>query len=684
MPFVLRAGAWTVAFFSLAGTSLPARAQGAADEPIIVTGERQHRTVEETSSSVAVFTRGDVEARSADRLDQLLANVPNVQLGSGGEGPTIRGQDSSGVLRDLPAFLGGTRPRATLQVDGRAVGYNELVFGTAPLWDVAQIEVFRSPQTTTQGRNSIAGAIFIQTVDPTFAWEGRGRALAGTNFTRQFSGSISGPLVEDQLAFRASADMRRGRSSSELTTTAAGIDPNRDVYDLFRLKLMATPSAVQGLRLVATVARTASQAPQIEGIRPPYARRQDPQATYGIFKTGVTSATVRGEQTFSPRLNLTATASLGGSEIRRFAPAGFGETRIAGNDRSFEFVSNWRPVEGLRIIGGVHALDNELDQYIDLSAARLGRGTFNDHQSSLGVFGEAEWEILPRVTLTGGGRYQRDQQTRSGKLAIGAREVPLAYRGVFEEFLPKVSLAYGAGEGGRVGFMVQRSYNPGGATLNLATFAPDTFGAETMWAYEAFGRMSRGGGRLTVSGNLFHYAIRNAQRTLLRELITPGGVVLFVETANAPRAHARGSELAVGWRPNARLALDAALGLLDTKLTQTLSASDSLRGKEFQRSPHVTASVAIKWQPAAAITLSAQWRHGSGYFSDDANTPGRRISSASTADARIEWVYGSLNVFAYARNLFDKFYLTYRFASGDGLATAGDPRELGIGVEARF
>ena len=86
--------------------------------------------------------------------------------------PFVVGASAGGVeaLVDLAAFLGGTRPRTTLNIDGRAASHNELVFGAAPLWDVAQVEIFRSPQSTTEGRNSIAGAIYVRTRSPTFEW----------------------------------------------------------------------------------------------------------------------------------------------------------------------------------------------------------------------------------------------------------------------------------------------------------------------------------------------------------------------------------------------------------------------------------------------------------------------------------------------------------------------------------
>jgi iron complex outermembrane recepter protein len=159
-----------------AAAQTDAPSEGASSDEIIVTGERASRTLRETPSSVVVLTPDDLES-DADRLDSVLEQIPNIQFGSGGQGPTIRGQDSTGVLQDLPAFLGGSRPRVAVQIDGRAISYNEFVNGATPMWDVERVEVFRSPQSTTQGRNSIAGAIFVHTADPTYEWEGKARLI---------------------------------------------------------------------------------------------------------------------------------------------------------------------------------------------------------------------------------------------------------------------------------------------------------------------------------------------------------------------------------------------------------------------------------------------------------------------------------------------------------------------------
>src|SRR6266567_735813 len=102
-----------ILFAAAEASAAPAQPPDKPNE-IIVTGERVKRTLKDTASSVSVATQRDIEAASADRVDQMLALVPNVQLGNGSEGPAIRGQDTTGALQALPAFLGGNRPRTTL------------------------------------------------------------------------------------------------------------------------------------------------------------------------------------------------------------------------------------------------------------------------------------------------------------------------------------------------------------------------------------------------------------------------------------------------------------------------------------------------------------------------------------------------------------------------------------------
>ena len=654
-----------------------------SSEPIIVTGERWQRTLAETASSVSVTSAEDLARQpDTDRLDQLLDATPNITVGSGGLGPAIRGLDTTGVLNNLPAFLGGNRPRTTVTVDGRAITYGEFVFGTQPLWDVERVEVFRSPQTTTQGRNSIAGAIFLETRSPEFDWGGAARLIGGNYDTRQASAMATGPLISEQLALRVVADHRRSRPSSELTTPDVEIDPNRDKYDQLRLKLLALPDALPGLRIETSYWIARSQAPQTEGVRIPFRERRDPRARYGIFRAESESGTLRASWDISAETTLHSTLTAGGSTLQRFAPSGFGETLTKARDRSGELILN-HAAEGWKAVAGVSASRSRMRQTIDLSSTPFGVGDFRDRQDSFGLFGEGEALIGERLSLIVGARYQSDRQVRSGTLGrVGSLQV-LDFDRTFEFFLPKFSLSFASSPDLTLGILVQKAANPGGITLTPPS-GLDAFEEESLWDFELFARGRLADGRLRYAANLFRYEMKDAQRSVTFGVLTPAGPVFLSEIGNAPRAWSHGAELELQWQASNRLSVNAGLGLLDTRLTRTPSSEDPLLDKQFQRSPHFTASLGVDWRPAPSLAIDLGYRHRTGYYSDDVNSPELRVGASSVFDVRVSWERGSTRIFGFVRNMFDNFYLVARFSGPDPLATAGDPREYGIGIEARI
>lgn len=684
----------------LAVLSLATLAPGLVELPearprdaIVVTGERVPRSIMETSSSVAVEDRNTLaEMAAPDRIDQILQSVPNVQLGSGGEGPVIRGLDSTGVVRDLPAFLSGTRPRATVRIDGRSATYYELAFGLTSIWDIERLEVFRSPQTTTQGRNSIGGAIFVETNDPTFEWGGGARLVMGDYATRQAAAVISGPLADDQLAIRLSGDLRRSQPSSTITSVDPKIDANHDDSELVRVKLLAEPKALPDSRLVLTYSHGRSAMPQIEGIKQidamdlRFEERRDPNATYGFFSIKADSLT--GQFAYRPAggFEAKATISYGEADVRRLAPSGLGDAHIGARDLSFEPVLAWHTETGWNLTGGLNYTLATQKQKIDLAAFPLvrGAGAFSDRQDSLGFFGEGDIPLAPTVVLTFGLRYQYDKQVRQGALDGNVLSLPLDYDRTFKAWLPKASIAWDIAPHLRVGALAQRAFNPGGVNLNAATGLVESFDAESLWDFELFARGQFADGALVVSANAFRYEMRDAQRSTAIPVVLPGGqVTTIVRVDNAPRAWTMGAEVELDWRPSPKLHLRGAVGLLDTKITQTVDPADLTLGKQFQRSPHFSGSASLAWTPIASALLSAQVRSNSGYFSDDLETATRRIDGSTTIDAKASWTWQDVTMFGYVRNLLDEFHLTYRFTDPRS-ATAGDPREWGVGLEMRF
>jgi outer membrane receptor protein involved in Fe transport len=672
---------WALAAASPTAVAGPASPPPDNPETIVVTGERVKRTLKDTSSSVMVMTERDIEASGANRVEQILALTPNVQLGNGSQGPAIRGLDTTGALSALPAFLGGNRPRTTVVVDGRPVTYNEFVFGTFPVWDVQRIEVFRSPQTTTQGQNSIAGAIFVDTSDPHFLPEYRVRAIAGNFRMRQVSALVSGPIGGDQVAFRIAGDFRYSRTTSRIDDVQRGTDPNHDVYGLLRAKLLARPGP--NTRVTLTYLHSQSQSPQIVGVNAPFRERRDHSASYGIFRINVDSVTAAVRQQAGRDLTANFLLTAGDSTARRYAIPNFGETTNDGRDWSAEAILNWAPEGPLHATAGLSHSEIALKQFIDLSRLSGSIGRFRDWQDATGLFGQAELALSSRVSVTAGFRYQRDRQKRLGALTATAFTVPIDFVGNFQSWLPKLSLAYDVTPRVRVGAMVQKAYNPGGTTIRVDTSRPDDFDAESLWDYELFGRVEFAGGRGSAGANLFYYDMRNAQRSEDIAIITPTGMrVGFANLFNVPKARSYGAEGQLRWRFGDALEASAAMGLLGTKVVRSDAEVPGIEGKQFDRAPHFSASAAVDWVPREGLRLSAQVRHHSPYFTDPRNSPAVRIGSATIADARAEYRIGRYSLFAQVRNLFDTLSMVDLDTPDDG--EAEDPRTFGMGLETRF
>jgi outer membrane receptor protein involved in Fe transport len=492
-------------------------------------------------------------------------------------------------------------------------------------------------------------------------------------------------VIPDQLAFRVSGDLRLSRMASDMADGIEGADIDRDDYGIARVKLLFTPGSLPGVRVETSYVHNGSQAPQFEAVSAPFRERRfpTPERTNGVMRVNSDSLTTRVSVGLRPGLSSALTLSLGDADLRRFGLPGLGLTQVDNKDGSAEAVLRWQPQRPLQLLAGVHGLVTRQLQSIDITGLGVGKGDFRDRQSSLGLFSEASWRPLPPLTITAGVRYQRDSQDRSGAVGSGPGGLNVDYNERFSAWLPKLSVAFALSAGATAGLLVQRAYNPGGTSVSLARRSEDRFDAEKLRNLEAFFRASFGEGRGSLSANVFHNDIKDAQRQLTVPVSVPGGGILFTtEFANAPEAETYGLEAEIGWRWAQRLWLRGGLGLLRTKLRRTIVDTDPTFGREFQRSPRLSTVAAIDWRPANPWRLSAQIRHHSAYFSDDANTALRRIEPATIVDLRAAWTRRRATMFGYVRNAFDAFALSYLFTPTFGTAT--DPREVGVGLEARF
>lgn len=668
--------ALTSAYAQDSGESVPTLGE------VVVTGEKVDRKLRHTAAAVTVKSSTELENEvNRASVAEPLADVPNVVFHDTVSAPVIRGQDTQGPNFGASAFLGGTLPRASINVDGHYLGYNEMVFGAYSFWDLDSIEVFRGPQTTSQGANSIAGAMIVKTRDPDLSVrEGAVQLEEGSLNMRRASAVFSTPLIQDELALRLAVDRYSRDTFIDYTNASfAKGASDQDFMNLnLRGKLLWQPKALPGLKAKLTFSHSQSNRPTSETASPPYDENDNGTLSMPSYDqkantvVGDVSYQIDGDLQFINRMEFTKL------NVHRVSePASNGNADIYqknfSNDARFVFGNGdalWSGVTGLFVsrVTSDDTLNNR------------GISSFEDEKKSLGVYGELTRRLGERWRLTGGLRYQRDQVQRTGTTPFA--RTPLDYDETFTSWLPKLSLAYDVNREWTVGGLVSKGYNPGGTGLSFANAAYMSFKPETVKNYELFTRGTLMDGRMSLEANVFYADIKNSQRL---EPDYFNGLLYGAVVVNADKARTMGAEVSTAWQATRTLRLRGSLGLLDTEIESGVFA-----GNRFSKSPKYTAMIGADWLVAQGLQVSADVRRIGAVESDDANAAAYRVGAYTLANARISYApaaWGNVELFAFVNNLFDARKPTWKYddrSVGGIVASMTAPRHFGVGVRASF
>lgn len=176
----------------------------AALEEIVVTARKKAESMQEVPVTVNAVSERTLKAFKIDQVEELSSLVPNLSLQTSagvGSGSSVRlrgiGNDANSAAFDTAV---------SFNIDGAQFNTGRIM--QTAMFDVAQVEVLKGPQSLFFGKSSSAGVITLRSNEPTeeFAAEisaSRELEEKGT----QLDGFISGPLTETigaRLAFRFS------------------------------------------------------------------------------------------------------------------------------------------------------------------------------------------------------------------------------------------------------------------------------------------------------------------------------------------------------------------------------------------------------------------------------------------------------------------------------------------------
>lgn len=656
---------------------------------LVVRGERRERDVFSTASSVRVFSgdeiEDDVQNTEYERVIDGAANI-NAQ-GISNNTPVIRGVDSAGV----GGAISGQLPRATVTVDGRAITADEFRYGITSVWDVESIEVFRGPQTTSFGANSIAGAIAIRTRDPEFSNEGSARLEVGSD-ARHLGALMVNRALSDSVALRFT--LERQEEDGYINFPVA-IPPGSAVetseLTTARLKLLWVPTEIPQLETKLTFTYTDFSRPQTQIVVGPDFRAQNSNNLDGFpgAFTGETRTIVHDiEYAFDNGVTLRNQLQFSTAEIARVTgnPAAL-ELPLDSENLTNEFIVEYAPDGGaLSGVFGLYYQDTKDDS--DPASGIL----FDDDKESRGVFGEMTYLFGNSVDVTAGLRYQQNKQDRFARLDRGPfLPVVLDYDETFDEWLPRFGIGYEPHEDLRFSFQVSRGFNPGGigGSFNRVIFFPAfgdpffEFDEETVTNYEFAVRGRFFDQRLFIAANLFYSDFEGYQ--FAEPTVLPDNTVDTI-ISNAEGVETYGLEIEGQFQASDQLTLTGALGLLQTEVTAFDSSAVNLVGNALPRAPEVNATLGFNYAMTDRFDFGGQVRYTGGYFSDISNTQAFKVSDRTTVDLRASYeVSDTAEVYFYVNNVFDEISPLFLFNSGGRIAgVTTEPREFGFGLQATF
>ena len=210
---------------------------------IIVTASKRAQTLQDVAISVSVTDAKTIEQSSISDLIDLQFIVPSLKV------PQFNGTSQTNfVIRGFGNGSGNIGIESSVGVFIDGVYRSKTASAISDLPEIERIEVLRGPQSTLFGKNTSAGAISIITKKPEFNWSGKATATYGNYNTREGSLSLNAGL-SDTVALRLSGSFNKRDGYVSNLTTGTKIN-NRDRFSA-RYDMLFEPSDALSFRLIA-------------------------------------------------------------------------------------------------------------------------------------------------------------------------------------------------------------------------------------------------------------------------------------------------------------------------------------------------------------------------------------------------------------------------------------------------
>ena len=670
------------------------------ERTIIVSGEKIDRSLQDTISSVSVLTADALENSVILDLEQAVQRVPNVTITPDGFGLSIRGIAQQGIGNGTFDPVAVT---SAIYIDGAVQTQQAVANGALSTWDVQQIEIFRGPQTATQGRAGLAGAFVVNTKDPEFEWGGQAQLIATDQNRQQVSAVFGGPILEDLLAFRIVAETVDDDGVTVFDFGGVRDDKvARNNRDFVRGKLLFTPTDQLEALLSLTYVEGNRGSSIVSG--PDFFERDTSQIS-NLRDSEVFTGSLSLNYNLNEAISLQSVTAFSEVDvIETVNPNTAGGNGLAApstsedHTLSQEFRLIYDANGPLRAILGLYYAD--IEETVDRTIAGpfgpflvfRNDGFAKDFENTA-LFGQIEYDLSQAWSLNVGGRIESEERTFSN-FAItdvepdfpGLPDSTVTFEGTGDDstFLPKLGVTYNVSEAVSLSATFQQAYRPGGTNLDPRDQSLVQFDPEITDNYDLALRSTWYDERLVLNANAFFFEYSDMQIRFSPDPTLP--LIRFVD--NVGEAELYGLEVESLFNPDSNWSFYASAAFQESEFKTFEIGGVDAAGDEFAFSPSFSAAIGGTWTNSAGWGASVDISHDGSYFSNLPNGEAFEVGSSTVVGGRAGYDHGHWGVFLFAENVFDEDYFTsVNRADLDPtlqIANVGQPRTIGITLEAKF
>ncbi len=697
-------------------------------QDVIVTAQKRSERLQDVPIAVTAITAETIQNRRTLDLVDLSNQAPGLQIKSDDNGANPR------------IFIRGVGVNDFNPATNSAVGiYADGVYVASPLaqrlafFDLQQVEVLRGPQGTLYGRNTTGGAINVTSKLPGNEPEADLSAEYGRFNSVNVQGGASVPLIADKLSVRVAGLYQRddGYTLNRLTGHY-GNNTNRWAV---RGTVHFTPTANVTDNLVVSTGRSTGGSiwAYNRSLIPQTAAATGPdglclpgyytsgQCTNAVGYANTSNNLYQGDYAFEgkDRVSLftvsnTLTIDLGAASIVSVT----GYQHASRNDRedtdaspdaalTASYIARQNTFsQELRVqsnghtplryvVGAYYAHDylNNDSTYFAPVLSDVYRWPLTQKVDSYALFGQLDYDLAERLTLTGGLRYSADHKDfHYFSEALNGSFPSFTYDGskTFQSVTGKVGLQYRVSPSANIYANYNRGAKSGGF-FSGQTADPSLIGPykdETVNAYEVGAKTEWLNRTLRANISAFYYDYKNLQ---VYTSIEEGGLPVQLFT-NASAARIYGGELELQMTPTRGLTASLNAAYLNATYRDFKSIAADYSGNTLPSAPKVNVQGAIDWQrptPIGTLVANASMSFRSKVFFDTSNAARLTDQARAYVDGRLglRVAHDKLEIGVWGKNLFNETNIsdiTPLAPLGFDVISVGPPRTYGLYLKARY